>query len=99
AAGTPVDPVALRTAHPRRRGRGDARSLRRELRPGEQPGGRDRRPPMTQLPPITTTNRKKEMHMRKIALATIVVASTAALVLAGCAPRSDTPDAGGDGGF
>jgi len=39
------------------------------------------------------------MHMRKIALATIVVATSAALTLAGCSGRTDTPDAGGEGGF
>jgi putative multiple sugar transport system substrate-binding protein len=40
------------------------------------------------------------MHMRKIALATIVVATAAALTLAGCSGRTPTDDAtDGAGGF
>jgi putative multiple sugar transport system substrate-binding protein len=39
------------------------------------------------------------MHMRKIALATIVVATAAALTLAGCSGRTDTPDDEGAAGF
>jgi putative multiple sugar transport system substrate-binding protein len=39
------------------------------------------------------------MHMRKIALATIVVASSAALVLAGCSGRTDTGSSDAPAGF